>query len=367
MQTVQQQFALFKNSYPIENIGPLEELLFIDIETTGFVANSSQLYLIGCAFYETGNWYIRQYFANAPEDEAELITAFYQFAKRFKTLIHFNGNNFDIPYLNQKCLQLSLDFSFQHFNGFDIYKRIAPYKLFLKIPNCKQKTLEQYIGIDRKDLYNGGELINVYKEYQLRPTEAAFHNLMLHNLEDVKGMLMVTPILAFYDLFNKPLKVTKVQANHYKDYQGIERMELIMKLSLPESLPTSISSMANGFYFQGNGKEGVLKIPVYEEELKYFYANYKNYYYLPTEDMALHKSVAAYVDKNHRQQATAANCYTRKFSQYIPVWDHDFEPFFKRDYRSKEMFVELTQERKTDRDFFAKYASHILNILSYGI
>ena len=107
--------------------------------------------------------------------------------------------------------------------------------------------------------------------------------------------------------------------------------------------------------------EGTIKVPIYDEELKYFYSNYKDYYYLPTEDLAMHKAVASYVDKEHRVQATASTCYTRKYSSYLPQWDVLVEPFFKREYKSKELFFELTDEIKKDRRLFSAYASHILN------
>ena len=44
--------------YPIERLAPLDQILFLDIETTGLSADNSQLYLIGCAFYKEGNWQI---------------------------------------------------------------------------------------------------------------------------------------------------------------------------------------------------------------------------------------------------------------------------------------------------------------------
>jgi len=94
--------------------------------------------------------------------------------------------------------------------------------------------------------------------------------------------------------------------------------------------------------------------------MKYFYSNYKDYYYLPAEDVALHKSVASFVDKSHRVQACASNCYTRKYAAYLPQWDMFVEPFFKRDYKSKELFFELTEEMKTDRDLFSRYAQYLL-------
>ena len=37
----------FTMEYPLEQIAPLDKILFIDIETTGFTAKNSSLYLIG--------------------------------------------------------------------------------------------------------------------------------------------------------------------------------------------------------------------------------------------------------------------------------------------------------------------------------
>jgi len=102
----------------------------------------------------------------------------------------------------------------------------------------------------------------------------------------------------------------------------------------------------------------------FEEEMKYFYSNYKNYYYLPEEDTAIHKSVASYVDKARRVQATAKNCYTRKLSSYLPQWDILFQPFFKRKYEDRDIFFELTEEMKTERSLFSRYAGHVVNMIA---
>ncbi len=80
--------------------------------------------------------------------------------------------------------------------------------------------------------------------------------------------------------------------------------------------------------------------------------------------MALHKSIAGFVDREHRLPASAANCYTRKFSNYLPQWEILFEPFFKRDYKSKELFFELTDEMKKNRKAFSLYATHILQTMA---
>lgn len=364
MKELYTSLADFAINYPLKKKIPLEKALFLDIETTGFTAHSSYLYLIGCAYYEKGSWHIRQWFAQNYQEEAALLKAFFDFAQKYSYLIHFNGNHFDLPFLLQKCEILKLPYNFDHFEGLDLYRRIAPYKYFLKLPNCKQKTIEQFLGIQRDDLYNGGELIDVYHDYVKKPSAQLANDLLLHNRDDIKGMLQCLPVLAYYDLFHSPVTVKKVQANSYKDIDGNKCQELFMTVNLPIPLPAQITASSNGCYFKGNGSEGQIRVPIYEEELKYYYANYRDYYYLPAEDVALHKSVGSFVDKEHRVQATAATCYTRKYSTYLPQWDTVIEPFFKREAKSKELFFELTEELKTNRDAFCKYAHHILAMLS---
>ncbi len=354
----------FSISYPLNRLAPLERILFLDIETTGFAARSSYLYLIGCAYYLAGKWRTIQWMAEQYEQEADILKAFFEFAKLYRYLIHFNGNNFDLPFIAQKCEQHALPYTFDNFQGMDLYRRISPYKFFLKIPNCKQKTLEQFLGIERKDVFSGGELIGIYHDCVKNPTEFSENSLLLHNSDDLKGMLQTLPILAYYDLFNQPVKARKVQANSYRDVNGHSRKELMITLTLDPPLPRQISTAVGNCYFRGNGTEAVLKIPIFEEELKYFYSNYNDYYYLPAEDVALHKSVAGFVDKDYRVHATAATCYTRKFSTYLPQWDILFKPFFKRDYQSKELFFELTDELKRDRPAFCRYAAHVLHMMA---
>ncbi len=363
MKCIQNDFQDLKPRYAIEELCDINTALFIDIETTGLYAKSSNLYMIGCAYYEAESWHSIQWLAVNYDDEENVLRAFVEFAANYRCFIHFNGNRFDIPYLASKLEQYEIPFDFNDFEGIDIYKRIAPYKSFLKLPDCKQKTIESFIGIDREDTYNGGELIDVYHDYVLTHDAEKEHLLLLHNEEDLRGMFDIVAVLSVSDLFHKPVKVTKVQANHYKDANQNPKSEIIMKLKLPSALPVEISYSANDCYFKGNGTEGNLRVPVYDEEMKYFYSNYKDYYYLPKEDIALHKSVASFVDKEYREPAKARTCYTRKESSYLPQWDFLFTPFFKRGYDDKEIFFELTDEFKTQRESFNKYAGHILDMM----
>ncbi|MDE5717507.1 MAG: ribonuclease H-like domain-containing protein, partial [Lachnospiraceae bacterium] len=76
MQTENHTLESFTIGYPLERTAPLDKFLFTDIETTGFTAKSSSLYLIGAAFYADGNWRIRQWFCENPTEEAAVLNAF---------------------------------------------------------------------------------------------------------------------------------------------------------------------------------------------------------------------------------------------------------------------------------------------------
>ncbi len=362
-----------------------EDFLFLDIETTGLSPKNSDIYLIGTSYYDNGNWHICQFFADSPEQEKEILTAFCNFAKEYKILVHFNGDRFDIPFLRTKFEKHGLNDPFADMSSLDIYKEVKPYKKQLGLLDCKQKTIELYLGIQREDKYDGGKLISIYKDYVLNKNAEYLRLLLLHNFEDVKGMFDVLQMLKYREFFlsfshlpkvslrtdaeipsnedlldSLPLRARKVQANYYNDIDGSRKEEVYMKLSLNTPLPASLSGNLDGCYFKITDREAVLRVPLYETELKYFYSNYKDYYYLPKEDTAMHKSIASFVDKDFREKATPENCYTRKEGQYLQEWDLCFSPFFKKDYNDKRFFFDLNENMKKSRYAMSLYACHVI-------
>ena len=363
MKTLTYNFKHLKTEYDLSLVTDPQQALFVDIETTGLSPKTASIYLIGACFYQENSWNAIQWFAQTPAEEESILHDFFSFANKYSTLIHFNGNQFDLPFIKSRCEVLGLDYTFDSFDGIDIYKRVSLCKHFLQLPNCKQTSIEKFLRVHRKDKYNGGELIAIYQEYIKNPNQELEDLLLLHNKDDLEGMLKILPILSYGDIFNKPVRTTKVQANYYRDLNGKKQQELILRLKLTSAVPIPISYHANDCYITIEGNHAALRVPVYTEELKYFYTNYKEYYYLPMEDVAMHKSVATFVDKEHRVPATAATCYTRKYSSYLPMWDYILEPFFRREYKSSLLFFELTDDFKTNREAFSKYASHILEML----
>lgn len=363
MKTIEYTLENFRLNYELPYPLGVENTFLLDIETTGFSPKNSIIYLIGGAYFKDDKWHIIQWFATLPEEEKEILEAFWRFLNNFNNIIHFNGNTFDLPFIQGRTEFWGFLENFDDYEGIDIYKRIYPCRHFLQLPNCKLKSIEAFLGINREDTYSGGELISIYHAYVNSKEEEKERMLLLHNKDDIKGMLEILPILTYCDLFNLPVRTTKVQSNYYTDLNGRKKQELILRLKLITPVPVPVSYHANDCYVSLEGNKGALRVPVYTEELKFFYDNYKEYFYLPMEDMAIHKSVASFVDKNHRTAATKANCYTRKYSSYLPQWDYIMTPFFKREYKSPLLFFELTEEFKTNREAFSRYASHLLQML----
>jgi uncharacterized protein YprB with RNaseH-like and TPR domain len=374
---IKRQFTIQqKPDYPFEKEYDLTKILYFDIETTGFSAESTYLYLIGCAYYNDSSFHILQWFSEGIKEEAELLTAFFEFLKGYSVLIHYNGTGFDIPYLQRKLNLLNLDYSFDQVVSYDIYKKLTPYKKLFQLKNFKLKTLENFLNICRQDTFDGGDLIQVYQSYlgkrhyeklwAMRNPELALPSpseseqllqlLLLHNSDDIQGLICLSPILYYVDLFEKPIRIQKAY---------VENRNLIIHFEITANLPLPISYSNGLVHLYALNNIAVLTISVYEGELKYFYTNYKDYYYLPAEDYAIHKSVASFVDKDYRKKATPSTCYTKKQGIFVPQYESQITPCFKINHTDKLSFLEIHTDFLLQEDNLEKYAMHMLqNLLS---
>lgn len=99
-------------------------------------------------------------------------------------------------------------------------------------------------------------------------------------------------------------------------------------------------------------------VPRVSGEFKHFYKDYKNYYYLPAEDVAYHKSVGEFVDKNARKQATARTAYIKKTGVFVPVFkgfDADPDYIFRRSYEDKREYLPIEYLDFSDERVLCSY------------
>lgn len=372
---ITRQFSLKQiPDYTFEQDYDLNKIVFFDIETTGFAADSTYLYLIGCAYYKDSSFHLIQWFSEDIREEAQLITSFFEFLVNYKVLLHFNGTGFDIPYLLRKCSMLKLNYSFDGLTSIDIYKKITPYKKILKLSSLKQKSIETFLNINRKDIFSGGDLIQVYQSYlgkknyenlrrkrnpelELPKTSEAtmlLHQLLLHNEDDIRGLLCISPVLYYNDLFEKPIQILQA---------GVDQGILSIHFEVMANLPVPISFGKDLVHLTAFENTATLTIHIYEGEVKFFYDNYKDYYYLPEEDKVIHKSLAQFVDKDYRTKAKPANCYVKKEGIFAPQYELLINPCFKIKYQDKLSFIEIHTDFLLQEDNLELYVKHLLSHL----
>lgn len=335
-----------------------DNTIFFDIETTGFTAKNSHLYMIGVLYVckETNTFNTIQWFSNEKNDEACILLSFADFLKKYTTLIHFNGKGFDIPYLEAKAEIFDINIDFNAFKHIDLYKSATKLKKFFKTENIKLKTLEQFLGLTREDTFSGKDLIAVYDEYIHKKDNILKDFLLLHNYEDLKGMLTVLNILAYEYIFDTNYTYTSIQHN-------LEEKEIIVELALLTPINTRISYSTDNIYMTAYDTKLKLLIKTFQGELKFFYENYKDYFYLPQEDMAIHKTLATYVDKGFKEKAKKTNCYTKKKGLFLPQYNDIISPSFKAEYKDSISYFELTDDFINDRIAIINYISHILKYI----
>ena len=232
------------------------------------------------------------------------------------------------------------------------------------LDSLKQKAIERFLGVDRTDVFSGGELIEVYKEYLRSRDDRLFHLLILHNEDDLKGMPCILPILNYPDLLEGPLSLAGHSRASLRDIFGREAPMLDLCFESPCSVPVGFEA-ENGLVNMSLEKNLLkFRIELYEGELKFFYPNYKDYFYLPLEDTAVHKSVGEFVDKSARVRATAKTCYTRKNGLFVPQFEPLWEPALKRELKDPVSFTEYRRELLEQPETAQQYGRQLMRYVT---
>ncbi len=316
-----------------------EDAVFFDIETTGFSPRNAGLYLIGYLSFEGDAWRLTQLFADSMLDEIPMLNSFFSMLSQKKLLLSFNGDSFDLPFLSALIRRYALPYHFRNIESLDIFKEIRPAKKLLSLKNYKLKTIERFLGIAREDHYDGGQLIRIYQNY-LEEKDAELRSLLLlHNAEDLMNLPLLLPMLNYPRLLTEDMQLTGHEILPLPSGDG-RVLELHYRFALP--LPAPLHIDRDSFCLSASDRELTLRLRLFQGELKFFYENYQDYYYLPAEDMAVHKSVGVFVDRNHRKKATGSTAYLRKKGVFLSQPSVIFTPAFQHTRKDTWSFTELT-------------------------
>lgn len=187
----------FKHDLSFEDYSINENSCFLDIETLGLNRNKDIIYLVGVLYFNKKEslWNLDQYFSECVEEEKSMLTELVQAVSRFNTVITYNGDSFDLPYLNKRFHINNINFNFSGTNSIDLYSIVRKNKQYLPLENYKLKTLERFIGIYREDIYSGRDCIDFYKNYNITKDITLEKKILQHNYDDLFYMLDLFKVL----------------------------------------------------------------------------------------------------------------------------------------------------------------------------
>ncbi|MCD8218048.1 MAG: ribonuclease H-like domain-containing protein [Clostridiales bacterium] len=392
-----------KNTLPIFQQHYLtEDMLLFDIETTGLSPAQNHIYCIGCGYLSGEEVVIELFFAENKMEEKPVLEAFLELLSTHSIVITFNGTTFDLPFVQKRMahwgyqtasasdslkntsLTETSDVSstdkiilLESLKSIDLYREAAGMKSLLHLPSYRQKSIEQFLGCSREDKYDGGQLIEIYHQYAAHPDPEILSLLLLHNQEDVKGMFDLLGILSYYQLRDGQYEITDVFREDSAESQ-FENTETFAETSRNNSfctdnsaynhssyynmkfrtnypLPQSIHMTCEGSSLLLNSDGGLIRFPLRHGFLKHFFSDCENYYYLPEEDYAIHKSVGAFVDSAHRRKATKRNCYVKKECDYITVPSRCGDGYLRKEYQDKNIYLTIPANLEDAKSFAEEY------------
>ena len=335
-----------------------ESKLYFDIETTGLSTLSSHITVIGTAFSDSEGIHRKQFVCRKPTDEKKVLQEFASYIKGFDTLIHFNGRSFDIPYITSKCRFYQIRNTLYDMHEIDLYRMARQFSFLTRLKETKQKDVEKFFDFRRTDTISGSECVSAYMDYICRGSKEALEKLLLHNKEDLDGMIHIHSCLAGpLCIAEGRFSLTGISGNEQAD--PFVEDAVFLNANDPKKLPSvssagpenclnitietedpfrepfsasydaQIPEKGISFSFCAEGKKAVFSLKAFSGELRYYFEDYKDYYYLPEEGRAVHRSVGQFVDPAFREKAKKETAFEPVQAVFYPQCGSVIKPQFK--------------------------------------
>jgi hypothetical protein len=141
------------------------------------------------AWWSEGRFHVRQYFLPGPGRELSILKACAALAKRFRVVVTFNGNGFDLPLLRTRALMARMKDPFRDLVSWDLLPAVR--RLWgRRLTDCRQQTLEASVCGRRRgpgDI-EGAQIPQVYFRYLREGDTTVLKRVLRHNYRDMVGM-----------------------------------------------------------------------------------------------------------------------------------------------------------------------------------
>lgn len=251
-----------------------EKFCIVDIETTGLSHRYHHVILIGLLYIEEEDIVVKQFLAENVREEKQVLSAFLEASREIPYTITYNGASFDVPFLKERFKKYGIQWPFNDIKHLDLLQLIKRYRRSLSLENLKLKTVEKFLGINRRDTISGKESVDLYLQYQQEPSPSLEKTILLHNFEDIFYLLKVTHIIEYFPPSFLLLSKTcysisysgkKIDLLYYPEDVTIKKNTLYLKgrTSTVEDLPEEIHYTSQ-YHFQWSPVSGsfTLELPL---------------------------------------------------------------------------------------------------------
>ncbi len=255
-----------------------------DIETTGLNPALNKVILVGICYMKNGKTIIQQFFCNNRKKEYKLLSHLKKIFSSFDLFISYNGNAFDIPFLNKRFYANGLDYKVQTHKNLDLLQFVKKIKHHLKLDNYKLKSLERYLGIQRNDKISGKESVELYNQFEKTFNPSLKKTILLHNYDD---LFYMSKTLSILDKVNYKEAISHLpqlfQINNdlvYITKHKIQKSAIHIEGFYETKNFNEYIMYENAFNFQYKFPNFTIKIPLYKNKLP----NGNNFLYITIKE-----------------------------------------------------------------------------------
>lgn len=371
-----------------------KNIMVFDIDTTSFEAANGCIFLIGTLTYEDNTLISRHYFSESISEETEIIEKFLDIAGDYNVLLSFKGESFDIAFIGKRIYELKkqnsqdrdlcdkLSFLYNKLQNirsrsYDVFNEIHAIKPYMDFTSTKLDALRAKFGQKITERVSGENISKFYVEHIAANK--------LKSLLEITGKPENVGFIPDYD--PKPIEdelahIDPDAGDRFlenilaRNRENMEAVLYIMRLShlfvmrqghfniCLETDPISLHIQECDFSIE-------IPLEICELDLKIFYANFKDYYYFPAEDMAVHKSVAEFADAASKKKATSKTAYRKVSGSFVRIPtayaksdNNKASNRYKTDYEAEEYYLPLDEIKRLDTEKLKELAYYC--VLDYA-
>ncbi len=164
-----------------------EDILVLDLETTGLGRSGTIAIMIGFGYYLGNEFYVEQIFLPDPDAEEHSLDRLRELVESHSLLITFNGKTFDVPVLESRLLYHQIWLNLRQMEHLDLL-HLARRLWKRKLPSCALETIEYYIlgHIRDQELeIEGADIPQSYFHYLSTGEGEMIKRVFIHNHHDI--------------------------------------------------------------------------------------------------------------------------------------------------------------------------------------